>query len=292
MDAANLVVNTIIPIFLIIAIGYVIGKKKEADVQPIVDLIVYISGPALIFTSVKKSDVVLGNMATIFSAAALIIITQGIIVYFILKRGRPRKTGLYLPMVIGNTGYLGYPVALFAFGNAGLSNAIIYDMTNSLFIFSLGIYIVHHRNEFREIFKVPLIYAVLGGIAFKFFSIDVPWIIFEPLEMVGSITIPAALLVLGYKLTQIKISNFKISFFAACFKIFGGLLIGLAAVNLLNISGLARSIILIESAMPSAVMSMILTHKYGRNPEIVASVVFLTTLMSIPTIPLILFFLA
>ena len=112
-------------------------------------------------------------------------------------------------MSIGNTGYLGYPVALFAFGIAGLSRAVVFDMISSLFLYSLGIYIIHHKNEIKEIFKVPLIYAVIIGLLFNLLKIKTPEIIFKPIEMIGLITIPLALLVLGHKLTELKITSAK-----------------------------------------------------------------------------------
>jgi malate permease and related proteins len=291
MQAITLVLSTVIPVFLIIFLGFFIGKKREVDVQPIVDLIVYVAAPCLIFSSMAKSTAGFSDFFKIFISATIITLAMGIIVYLILKKRRSGKIGLYLPMVIGNTGYLGYPIALFAFGNLGLSNAIIYDVTGSLFLYSIGISIVHHKNDFREMFKIPLIYAVVFGILFNVFKIGILDTIFKPMEMIGAITIPAALLVLGYKLTRIKVNDFFKSFFAACFKIIGGFLIAFIVVSVLNIQGLSRNIILLQAGMPSAVMSMILTHKYGRDADIVASVVLISTVMSIVMIPLMLLYL-
>ncbi|MCK5282685.1 MAG: AEC family transporter [Nanoarchaeota archaeon] len=290
MQAIVSVLNTVIPVFLIILLGFLIGRKKQINIQPIIDLIVYIAGPSLIFTSMSRSEISISDFSAIFFAATLIIIILGSLFFFILKITKSKKVGLYLPAVIGNTGYLGYPVALFAFGNLGLSHAIVYDMANSLFIFSLGIYIVHHKNEFKEILKVPLIYAVVFGVLFNIFQIHVPDAVFKPMEMIGAITIPAALLILGYKLTEIRLSKIKIALLVSLFKVVGGFIVGLTIISIINIEGTLRNIILIQSAMPSAVMSMILTHKYGRDSDLAASVVLISTVMSIITIPLILLF--
>ena len=191
-------------------------------------------------------------------------------------------------MTIGNTGYLGYPVALFAFGLAGLSRAVVYDMIASLFLFSLGIYIIHKKNDIKEAFKIPLIYAVVIGLFFNLFKIPVHDILFKPIEMIGMITIPLALLILGYQLTEIKISSAKVAILASLFKIVGGFLIALLAVKLFSITGLTKNIIILQAAMPSAVMSMILTAKYKRDASLVASIVLITTVLSIISIPIIL----
>lgn len=286
----TLILQTVIPVFLIILIGYIIGKFKKINIQPMVDLIVYIAGPCLIFSSVSKSDINLADFLTIALSAVGIIITLAFLVFIILRITKSNKVGLYLPLTIGNTGYLGYPVALFAFGIAGLSRAVVYDMMGSLFLYSFGIYIVHHKNEIKEMFKIPLLYAVIIGLLFNLLKIPVHQVIFKPIEMIGMVTIPLALLILGYNLTKIKIKSAKTALFASLFRIIGGFLIALLIIKIFSITDLAKNIILIQAAMPSAVMSMILCQKYRRDADLVASIIFVSTLLSIITIPLILWF--
>jgi predicted permease len=281
-------VQTVIPIFSIILVGYGIGKLKKVEVQPFIDLIVYIAGPCLIFASISRSTINLTDFTLLAGAALAIILIMMFTSFLVLKLTKSDKTGLYLPLVFGNTSYLGYPVALFAFGMAGLSRAVVFDMINSLVIFSLGIYIVNRKNELCEAFKTPLLYAVIVGLMVNLFHVPVPDVLFTPVEMIGMITIPLALLVLGYKLTEIKISAAKIAFLAALFKICGGFAIALTIIQLLSIEGLVRDIILLQAAMPSAVMSMILAAKYNRDASLVASVVLITTVLSMVSIPLIL----
>jgi len=282
------ILNTVIPVFLIIAIGFVIGKKRKIDVQPIVDLIIYIAGPSLIFVSLAKSNIELNDFLTMVIVTVVFTSILWLLAYIIFKITKSKNYGLYLPMAHGNTGYLGWPIALFAFGIAGLSRAVIFDAVASVFLFSLGIYVVHRRNELKEIFKIPLIYALILGFLFNFFKIPVPKMAFSALEMIGMITIPAALLVLGYKLTEIKLKSAKIAFLASLFKIGIGFLVAFLIVALFSITGITRDIILLEASMPSAVFTMILCQKYKRDAALVASTVLISTIISIFTIPLIL----
>jgi len=286
------ILQIVIPVFLVIFVGYVIGRFRKINTQLVIDLIVYIAGPCLIFSSVARSDINLTDFFIVALAGIGIIVILALLVFLILKITKSKKVGLYLPMVIGNTGYLGYPVALLAFGVAGLSRAVVFDMMNSLFLFSLGIYIIHHKNEFREIFKIPLVYAVVIGLLFNLIKIPVPDIIFKPIEMIGMITIPLALMVLGYKLTEVKITSCKVAFLASLFRVLGGFSVAFLIINLFSITGLPRNIILLQGAMPSAVMSMILTAKYERDASCVATIVLFSTIMSLLTIPLILWFLS
>ena len=283
-----LILQTVIPVFLIISVGYVIGKFKKVNIQPIVDLIVYIAGPCLIISSISRSDINLTDFFTIALVASAIIIILAFIVFIIFKITKSDKKGLYLPMVIGNTGYIGYPVALFAFGIAGLSRAVVYDMMGSLFLYSIGIYIINNKNQIKEMFKIPLLYAVVIGLSVNLLKIPIPDFVFKPIEMIGMITIPLALLVLGYRLTEIKISSARIAFLSSLFRILGGFFIAFLIIKIFSIQGLVRNIILLQAAMPSAVMTMILCQKYKRDASLVASVVLITTILSLISIPIIL----
>ena len=211
----QVILQTVIPVFSIILLGYAIGRIKKLDIQTLIDVIVYIAGPCLIFSSIARSDINIADFTTIAVSALAIILIMALLVFLLLKITNSDRKGLYLPMVFGNTSYLGYPVALFAFGMDGLSRAVVYDMMNSLFIFSIGIYIVQHKNELQEAFKVPLLYAVIIGLVFNLLKIPIPEVIFTPIEIIGMVTIPLALLVLGYKLTEIKISAAKIAVLAS-----------------------------------------------------------------------------
>ena len=255
--AITLILQTVTPVFLIILVGFIVGKYRKINTQPLIDVIVYIAGPCLIFASVSRSDINLTDFLTIALGAAGITLILTLLVFIILKLTKSNKVGLYLPMTIGNTGYLGYPIALFAFGAAGLSRAVVFDMIGSLFLFSFGIYIINKKNGIKEMLKIPLIYSVIIGLIFGLLKIPVPELIFKPIEIVGAVTIPLALLILGYSLTKIKITHAKTAFLASSFKIVIEFLIAFLIINIFSITGLAKNIILLQAAMPSAVLSMI-----------------------------------
>jgi malate permease and related proteins len=284
------ILRVVIPVFLIVVLGFFIGKKKKVNIQVLIDLLIYVSGPALVFSSISIAEVQMSNFLTMILAAAGVIALLMVVTFVYFKITNDKRKGIYLPIATGNTGYLGFPVALFAFGAIGLSHAIIYDIVNGLFLFSFGIYIVNKKNDFKEMFRTPLLYAAILGILFNIYKIQTPEIILKPIEMIGMITIPAALLVLGYKLTEIKIKSFKTALSIALFRIVGGFLAALLIVSMFSISGVARSIILIQSSMPPAVFSMILTSKYKRDAALVSSVVFLGILISLITLPLVLWY--
>ena len=285
--------NIILPVFLIILLGYLIGKFKKIDMEPLVWLIIYITGPALLFASLVKSQIKFDEFLNITIAMALIIMSMFLIVLIIFKIIKRKLGGATLPLIFGNTGYLGFPIALLAFNYDGLSRAVIYSNIESIFMFSLGVYLVTHEDGFKEMFKLPFLYVIAAGILFNLLEISVPEAILSPIDMVGMATIPLALIVLGYRLTQIKVSSFKWASLMSLFRIGMGFLAAVFIVKLIPLSELSRNIVILQAAMPSAVFTMILCEKY-KSPDcnLVASTIMVGTVLSIITIPFILWFLS
>ncbi len=266
------------------------GKKFTLPIDSMVNMIIYLTGPLLVITKLSSSEINLIELTAIIAAAALIIIIQGSI-FLLLSKGKKDKS-LTLPAVFGNTGFLGYPVSLFAYGTVGLASAIMYDIISGIFIFSIGVYLIHEKKDFKEIAKIPLFYAIIVGILLNQFSISIPKSLFIGMDMIGSITIPFALLVLGYQLAKITFDFSIRAFGIVIYKMLGGFLLALAVTSLLKIEGIFRAIIIIEASMPSAMMSMVLVHKYTNDSALTSSIVSIGMLVSLVSIPLLLLFLA
>ncbi|MBS3135757.1 AEC family transporter [Candidatus Woesearchaeota archaeon] len=288
MASIPLVVGTIVPVFLLIFLGWVIGLRRKDDIKSIIDFIVYFTAPALIFNSLASSDIDLSAFSSVALAAIAIIAVQGSIAYFMFRNNK----GMTLPATIGNTGYLGYPLALFAFGSEGLSMAIAYDVIGSLFLFSLGVYIVHHKNNLTEMFRMPYIYAIFLGLLVNITGIIIPEPMLKAAEMLGSITIPAALIVLGIVLSRLRIDSYALPSLASFFKIFAGFFLAFVITNMLGLTGTEKSVILLQASMPSAVMSMVLTQKYKKDADLAASTVLISTVLGMVIIPILILFLS
>lgn len=285
------IIAIVLPIYLIIAVGVLLGKVKKLNLDSFVFIIMYITGPALIIASLQKSDIQMAEFSSMMIYTAIIVLSLWLISTVIIKLSKTKEKGIQLPMIFGNTGYLGFPIALFAFGVIGLSYAVIYSAIETIIIMSLGIYLAHHKNDFREIFRIPLIYAVIIALFFNIINYKIPSLLLTPIDMIGQISIPLALIVLGYRLTKIEVTSLKKAFFASVFKMGVGLIIALVIISVFSLTGLIKNILILEAAMPSAVFTMIICYKYRRDPDLVASVVLVSTLLSIITIPLILWFL-
>ena len=285
-------INLFLPIIICALLGFIFAKFKKIEIKTLADFIIYIASPALVIYSLTHENLRLVDMALIASLALLVILGSGAVVFVLAKIFKlSLPAGLYLPIMFMNSGFIGYPVSFFVFGQAGLSRAIIFDIMNAILIFTVGIYIISQRSDRWQIFKIPFLYAVLIGFGISLLGIKIPAGIYDSLGLIGNTAIPLALFMLGYRLASIKINSWKFSLLASGFRLGLGFAIALLLVKLLKIGGINQQIILLSSSLPSAFTAIALAEEYEAEPELVASTIALSTLLSLITLPLLLSYL-
>jgi predicted permease len=283
------IATVIIPIILIALIGFIFGKLREINLKTLADYIIYISSPALALSLLSVQRMELKEVSFIALSAALVILGTGAISYILFKVIKLKvPLGLYLPIMYMNSGFIGYPLVLFAFGTRGLSKAIIFDITNAILIFTVGIYMVSQAKNRWQVFKIPFIYAAALGIFLSLTGIKMPQFIHSPIYLIGGTTIPLALFMLGCRLAEIKVVTWKLPLIASCLRLFIGLGLGLLAVFIFKLQGLTANIVILVSSLSSAVTTVALAEEYDANPELVAPTIALSTLLSLVTIVIVL----
>lgn len=289
------VLNIILPTFIVILIGYIFGKVTKRNMSAVVDVILYVGLPALVFVSLIGQKIVLVDAAKVWTAAIMIMFGCGIVAWIAFKILRQKHSGLYLPISIMNTVNIPFPIIYLVYGSEGLFAATLFYIPAILLVYSLGVYIAsgkHWRASIKEVFKIPPIYAALLGLLLNLTNVTVPELVIKPLSFIGIMVIPLVLLVLGSNLASVKITSLPTTLFASVLRLGVGLLLGLLAVNLLNLTGILRSVVILVSVMPSAAISSILATKYNNEADLVSSVVFVTTIASLVVIPFLLQILA
>ncbi len=272
--------------FFILAAGFVFQKKIGFDQQSAANLLIYVTGPALVFSSIFTKQIDLGEFATLWLAAILIMCASWIFAVFAFRALKYKNSGILLPAMFMNSGYLGYPVALFAFGEIGLQKAIIFDVMETILCFSIGAFLVQpHGAPIKEkligIAKLPLIYAIVLGIILNLAAAPVPSLLVQALALLGSATIPLALLTLGGRIATLKIGSLKVPAAALFARFVVGGIAGFAFVKILNLQGILASVVLLLSVMPPAVNSYLLNEKFNKDPQNSATAVALGTIVCI-----------
>jgi predicted permease len=182
-------------------------------------------------------------------------------------------------------------VVVLVYGNEGLFAATLFYIPNVIMIYSLGVYIASGKNwkdSFKEVLKVPPIYAAILGLILNLTNVTVPQLIIQPLSFIGMIVTPLVLLVLGSNLAKVRITSLPTTLLASVIRLGVGLGLGFLVVNLFHLTGIIRSVVILDSAMPAAVTGAMLNTKYKNEAELVSSVVLFTTIASLVMIPFLL----
>jgi len=285
------IIDVVLPVFFVIFTGYLIGKLTRISIGAAVDINLYVGLPALVFVSLLHKEIVLLNAAKIWAAAIIIMYGCLLIGWLVFKVLKQQHSGLHVAIAIMNTVNIPFPIIYLAYGAEGLIAATLFFIPANLSTFIFGTYTMagkRWQDSIKEVFKLPPIYAAAAGLLCNFLNLKVPALIISSLDFLALMAIPLLLLILGYNLSRVKMSSVPTTLLASFLRVGVGLMLGLLAVNVLNISGISRAVVILDSAMPSAALTSILATKYDNEAEVVSSVVFLTTLASLIVIPLLL----
>lgn len=286
--------NTVMPVAICVGIGYLWALlKRPFDTNFTSDLVINVGTPCLVVSSLVTADLEIGAIVNIFYATALVIVGVGIVAAVAL-RAASMDLRVFLPsMMFGNIGNMGLPICLFAFGKEGLALAVAYFTTTAVAMFTLGPAIsqADKNTRYLQILRQPIILSLIVALSIIATGIELPLWLYRPIQLAGDITIPLMLLTLGVSLKQLKWVDMPQSIFFGVARIFLGFGVALAVTWMLNISGLARGVIIVQSAMPVAVFNYLFAVRYDRSPAQVAGIVVFSTLASFALLPAILSFL-
>lgn len=282
-------VAVLAPVFVTAGIGFAwIKSGRTLDTNQFTPIIVYVGSPCLIFSTLMGTGVALDDLGRIALISALAHAGALILGLAVLTlAGWPRRA--FLPaMMLPNTGNMGLPLCLFAFGEAGLALGIAYFTVSSLLQFTAGISIAAGGTTLKRALATPHLYAV--GLAVLLLAVDaqVPRWIDNTVTLVGQFTIPLMLLFLGVSLARLTVKGFGRALLLSVVRIGGGLLIGLALVWGFGLTGTAAGVVLIMSAMPVAVFNYLFAQYYDNSPAEVAGLVVVSTALSFATLPILL----
>jgi len=297
----NNVFPAVIPLFVIILLGYLIGRKTDYDLKFSVDVTMYFTLPTLIFSAlVHKWDTpFLAKEFIVTGLGTLVIIlgTAGLVAVYLKVTNRGDLKILYPTVMFINAGNLALSLDYFAFGYEGFLRGVLFQVVNTSLMYSLGVYLVGRHLSFKTIFKAPFIYAAIAGTLIWAFHIPLPEFFLKGVEFLGNAALPVLVLMLGYSLKNIDLSNVSLAVAGGAMRIFGGLAVATAFVMILKSGGfignspgdlLTMKVLILNGSMPAALGIYLLAQKYNQQPELVAPTVFASTLIGLMTIPMVL----
>ena len=284
--------EVIFPVFFVIGVGYYLGKKNpKFDTNFITVFAGNIGTPAMIFYTVTTTGITLNIFIHYFVYALLMIggfALIGLILLFLLRKDLCMELP---PLILPNTGNMGIPICLFAYGTDGLGIASAVASVIILFHFTLGIFLAKKKFSLDVVVKSPPVYAIIISVIFLFFQIQTPLFLENTTFLLTYATIFLVLMSLGIALTKLKFS-LKDSILLSLCRVILGPIIAFIIIYYFNLSGFAAGVLLIQSAMPSAILNYLVGSMYSPKKIVdsIASTIVVSTIMSFFTIPIVVFF--
>jgi len=284
--------EVIFPVFFVVGIGYYLGKKNpKIDTTFITNFGANIGSPAIVFYSVTTTGLTFSVFANYFIYYLLAIIgfsIIGVIFLFFFKKDVIMELP---PYILPNTGNMGLPICLFAYGANGLGVAGAISSLIILFHFTLGVFLASKKFNLEVITKSPAFYSVIISIIFLYFEIPVPNFVVNTTMLLTYATIFLILMSLGIALTRLKVFSFYTSLIGSIARVIIGPIIGYLIILYFNLSGYAAGVLLIQCSMPSAVLNYLVGSMYSPKKVVdnIASMIVVSTLLSFITIPIIVF---
>ncbi len=294
------VLSTIIVILVMIFLGYFLKRidlLNTKDIDVLNKLVINVAMPCLIFSSLYGAD-----LSSITSLAIMPLITltvgaiSGLIVFIVLSiRGysKKQKWGAIVPVALGNTAFLGFPMILGVFGQSALIRAIFSDMGTLIMFLSLSIILmINFGGTVKEVAKsilgFPVLWASILGIGFNLLNIQIGYIPSNVIDYLAAAAIPVIMISLGVSL-QFKglKDNIKVASLDAVVKLLIAPLIALISVSLLGVSGINNTVAIIQAAMPSGMLTLVLAVNYNLDFNLSADCAIVTTIFSLITLPII-----
>lgn len=285
----GLLFDTTLPVFGIVALGFWLAGRPGIDGRTIGNVTILVASPALMFSVLAGSEVSPAYFGTLAGGALWIAGGTAILAVGYAQMLGGGRRGLILPAVFWNAGNLTLPLARLAFGSEGLEAAAVVFVTMAILNSTAGIWIAKGDNGLAEVVRMPLVYGSVGGLAMAISGATLPRLVMEPIEMLAAMAIPLMLLNLGTQLRALAIADVSHSIAVVAIRMGGGLAFALLFVALFGVEGVARQVLILGSIMPSAVINAVFAQRYDADPALVASAVVLGTLVSIATIPVVLY---
>jgi len=279
----------IAPVFICAAIGFIWEKRKlPFDLDQITPLVVNIGTPALVLSTLTQAGLTMESLGVAIGYGVLLHAGTGLVGLVLLRIMKKDLPSFMPPFIFANTGNMGLPLCLFAFGQDGLALAIVIFAISATGQFTIGIAFASGTFNPRKLATSPIIWSVVVAILIIWQEIALPVFLSNTINLIGDFTIPVMLISLGVSLARLRVRQFGVSAFLAVARVMIGIVIGIAITEAFGLTGILRGVVIVQAAMPAAVTNYLLAAYYRRDAESVAGIVIVSTLVSFLILPFVL----
>ncbi len=286
------VAEIVAPVFLLAAVGFAwVRLGLEYRMQFVSRMAMTLATPCLIFGALMQTEISPQALANV-SLAAIAAYGALTVLFWVFVAGIGLERRSYLaPLIFGNTGNVGLPLALFAFGDAGLSYALVIFAVSAIWSFTFGVWLISGGGAPNKVLREPLVWATALGILFLAMGWQTPRFLTNAIDLIGQMAIPLMLITLGVAVARLQPERFGRAVWLSLFRVAVAITVAAGAGWWFGLDRVAFSVLVLQLATPVAVTSYLLAEKYGADADAVAGLVVISTLLSVVTIPLALAFL-
>ena len=274
------------PIFGIVAAGYFYGRQHKPEMAVANRLNMDVFVPALVFAAMAGKSFDLAAYAPLALGGFLVLAACGLLAWPVARLIGVQPKTLVPPMLFNNSGNIGLPLAVLAWGEAALPAAVILFMVENTLHFSFGARLLDPHARLLTLWRVPVVFAAIAGLTVAIFKIPVWQPAVIAIKMLGDVSVPLLLFSLGVRMTDVSFAEWKLAVGSALLRPVAGMAVAWGVIALLGLGGRDAAMLLVFGALPPAVLNFLFAERYRQEPQRVASIVLIGNLAALIFLPL------
>lgn len=286
MELVSRISGVIIPVFLIVAIGYGYARRHQPDLSAFNRIALDVLAPVLVYSALAARDFQIQQHLLLLVGGAALILGGGLLAWLLARALRADPRTLVPVVMFNNSGNMGLPLALLAFGSDHFGAAVALFSVSNLLHFSVGARITSAQARTRDLLLSPLMLGTALGFASAFTGIRPPTEILAGLKLLGDALLPMMLFALGVRLTSLTRAGLGLGLVGALARPVLGLLMAWPLAWALGLEGAAKGQLLLFAALPPAVMQFMLADRYHQEPDKVGAMIMLGNALAVVFVPL------
>ena len=293
--------NIILPILLVASFGVMLQKLRPSPLGFLSPALLYILSPCLVIDGIINANLptnVSVKIVTTSITCSLVMLVLGLIIANLSKMPKDTKSSFVLASTFPNAGNMGIPISFLAFGEEGLSVALIIFVAQGIISWPLGTLIVARgqaigwKEPLMQVLKLPTLYAVPIALFIRFINFSIPSNLYRPIDMMADAAIPCMLLLLGYQLSNgLKEVNLLDLLLLNATRLIFSIPVVLLITIAFNVTGIAQNTLIVMAAMPTAVFTVLLATEFGTKGQYIANSVITSTLLSMISLTILIYYL-
>ena len=280
------ILGIIVPVYGIVLVGFLYARRHAPDLAVANRLNLEVFTPALLLDVLSAKDFQLTAYLDLAAGGGAVVLGSGLMAWALSRTLGVAPRTLVPPMMFLNSGNMGLPLAVLAFGKSALAPAVVLFMVENLLHFTVGLRILDPKAQLGAMLRMPLVLACLLGIAASLTGLRPPQAVADGIHLLGQVAIPLMLFALGARLTDARLGHWRAGLLGALLRPILGLLLALPLLWILHLPGDQPALLVLFALLPPAVLNYLFSEHYGQEPEIVAAIVIWGNLASMLVIPL------